>query len=103
MKYNKDSEFLVVLVHGSGEQDMEGSLSFGSKPECFYNEYANREFKLFDEISGNLYELGFSTLRYDKLSKRNSSDKDFVVTDFIDGLNYITQKIRSNTQLKKKK
>lgn len=102
-KYNPASEFLVVLVHGSGRQNIEGKINFGSKTECFYREYAGKEFKLFDEISDNLYDLGFSTLRYDKLSTRTSKKRDYLLKDFKEDLNYILQKIQENGLLRDKK
>jgi predicted esterase len=103
LKYSSESKFLVVLVHGSGRQDIEGKVSFQSNPECFHKNYANREFKLFDEVSDNLYKLGFSTLRYDKLSTRTSNDKDFIIKDFEEDLNLILQKVQRDTLLKDKK
>ncbi|UJP65316.1 alpha/beta hydrolase family protein [Mongoliitalea daihaiensis] len=103
LKYNENSEFLVILVHGSGKQNMAGSLSFGSRPECFYVEYANREFNLFDEISENLVEIGFSTLRYEKLNVRDKINDDFIIKDFIEDLNHIIQNVQSKPQLKEQK
>ena len=103
LKFNPNSEFLVVLVHGSGRQNIEGKMTIGTNSDCFYKEYVGKEFKLLTEISDNLYDLGFSTLRYDKLSTRTSKEKDFLVKDFEKDLNEILQKVKEDKLLREKK
>ncbi|WP_127846582.1 alpha/beta hydrolase family protein [Psychroflexus aestuariivivens] len=103
LKYNPDSEFLVVLVHGSGTPDIESKVSFSQSLDCYYKKYFRKEFKLFDEVSDNLYQLGYSTLQYDKLNTRSTTDKYFDVTDNIKDVHGLLQKLKSDTLLKDKK
>lgn len=103
LAFNADSDYLAILVHGSGKQDIHGFTFINEFSSCEYHDYGNREFKIFDELSANLYRNGFSTLRYAKINTREAEKSPYLVKDFIQDLHYIITEVQKHPVLGKKK
>ncbi|MGB3465568.1 MAG: alpha/beta hydrolase, partial [Cyclobacteriaceae bacterium] len=103
LNFNQHSDYLVVLVHGSGKQDMEGSFSVYENSECEYKRYRGFHFKIFNDLVKGLFDEGFSTLRYDKINIRNLSKENYVIQVFVTDLKEVLLEIKRHEKLKSKK
>lgn len=103
IRLHPESEYLVILVHGSGKQDIEGTVTFNENSSCEYQPYGTSSFKIFNELSEGFFQNGFSTVRYEKLDNRNDKRQNFLVKDYIQDLSDLLQSIDKHPLLTKKK
>ena len=103
-QYHPDSEHLVIIVHGSGDNGMDGLFTFDNHAPCIYDAYKGRQIRVLKDIADNLYQLGFSVLRYEKLHARaHAKTTNYLPEELVADLHLICTKLQNQAAFKGKK
>lgn len=79
-------EYVFIIVHGSGHNNMDGEIAFGDESGCYFERYTYKKLAVYKELCDALNAQGFSTLRYEKRMTLNPVHYVSDLNKLIDGL-----------------